>query len=69
MPQEHCQAEGYDRPVYETIEDIVYTYNSHKFIVRCYLNGYYADGEGSKEKEAKKQAAFKLMKYMGLVVD
>ena len=50
-----------------SVEDIVYDDNSHKFTVRCYLNGYYVDGEGSKVKEAKKQAAFNMMKYMGLV--
>lgn len=63
----YCQAEGYDRPDYETVEDIIYDDNSHKFTVRCYLNGYYVDGEGSKVKEAKKQAAFNMMKYMDLV--
>ena len=67
MLQEHCQSEGYDRPNYETVEDIVYDDNSHKFTVRCYLNRYWVDGEGSKIKEAKKQAAFNMMKYMGLV--
>ena len=67
MLQEHCQSEGYDRPDYETVEDIVYNDNSHKFTVRCYLNGYNVDGEGSKVKEAKKQAAFNMMKHMGLV--
>jgi len=67
MLQEHCQAEDIPRPEYETIEDIINDDNSHDFTVRCYLGNRYMDGSGNKVKEAKKQAAYKMMKYLGLL--
>lgn len=67
MLQEHCQAEDLPRPTYETVSDEVYEDNSHKFTVRCYLCGRITEGEGSKVKEAKKQAAYNMLDLLGLV--
>ncbi|MCR4726100.1 MAG: hypothetical protein K5753_02640 [Clostridia bacterium] len=67
MLQEYCQAEDIARPIYETIDDEVYENNSHNFTVRCSLNGYYTDGEGAKVKDAKKQAAYKMLRFLGIV--
>ncbi|MCR4726566.1 MAG: hypothetical protein K5753_05045 [Clostridia bacterium] len=67
MLQEYCQAEDIARPIYETIDDEVFEDNSHNFTVRCSLKGYYTDGEGSKVKEAKKQAAYKMLQFLGIV--
>ena len=67
MLQEHCQAEGWERPEYETIDDKINSDNSHTFTVRCYLGRYYTDGTGSKVKEAKKDAAYEMLQKIGIV--
>lgn len=67
MLQEHCQAEGLERPEYETISDEINDDNSHTFKVRCYLGRYYKDGTGSKVKEAKKDAAYKMLRKFGAI--
>lgn len=67
MLQEYCQAENLGRPEYETISDIVNDDNSHTFTVRCYLGNRYVDGVGSKVKDAKKQAAYKMLEYLGVL--
>ena len=67
MLQEHCQAEDLQRPEYETVSDEVNEDNSHTFTVRCYLGNRYSDGVGRKVKEAKKQAAYNMLDYLGLV--
>ena len=67
MLQEYCQEIDIARPNYDTINDEVYEDNSHLFTVRCYLGNRYSDGQGSKVKEAKKHAAYKMLQKLGLV--
>ncbi len=67
MLQEYCQSEGISRPVYETIDDSINEDNRHIFTVRCYLGNRYIDGEGSKVKEAKKQAAYRMLECIGAI--
>ena len=65
MLQEYCRQEDYDLPYYETINDEIHEDNSHTFTVRCYLNNSRVDGTGSRVKEAKKQAAYNMLKAIG----
>ena len=67
MLQEHCRQEDYDLPYYETIDDEVHEDNSHTFTVRCYLNHRQIDGTGNRVKEAKKKAAYNMLKSMGVI--
>lgn len=67
MLQEYCQEIDIARPNYDTINDEVYEDNSHLFTVRCYLGNKHSDGQGSKVKEAKKHAAYKMLEKLGLV--
>ena len=67
MLQEYCRQEEYDLPYYETINDEIHDDNSHTFTVRCYLNGRWVDGTGSRVKEAKKQSAYNMLKAMGVI--
>ena len=47
--------------------DIIYDDNSHEFMVRCMLYGKYTEGKGERVKEAKKEAAYKMLDYLGLI--
>lgn len=67
MLQEYCRQEEYDLPYYETINDDIHDDNRHIFTVRCYLNGRWVDGTGSRVKEAKKQSAYNMLKAMGVI--
>ena len=67
MLQEYCQSEDMARPEYETMSDTINDDNSHTFVVRCYLGNRYTDGTGSKVKEAKKSAAYKMLEYLGVL--
>lgn len=67
MLQEYCRQEEYDLPYYETINDDIHDDNRHTFTVRCYLNGRWVDGTGSRVKEAKKQSAYNMLKAMGVI--
>ena len=67
MLQEYCQSEDMARPEYETMSDTINDDNSHTFVVRCYLGNRYADGTGSKVKDAKKSAAYKMLEYLGVL--
>ena len=67
MLQEHCQSKGLKRPEYETIDDIINLDNSHTFTVCCYLGNRHTEGVGSKVKEAKKEAAYEMLKKLGIV--
>lgn len=65
--QEYCAKEKYDFPKYQTTRDFINFDNSHNFTVCCSLNGIQTDGNGSKVKDAKKQAAYNMLKKIGLV--
>lgn len=67
MLQEYCRQEGYELPLYETIDDVIHDDNSHTFTVRCHLNNRWVDGTGSRVKEAKKQAAYNMLKALGVI--
>lgn len=67
MLQEYCRQEGLELPYYETIDDEIHEDNSHTFTVRCYLNGRWIEGTGSRVKEAKKQSAYNMLKAMGVI--
>ena len=67
MLQEYCQSEDMARPEYERMSDTINDDNSHTFVVRCYLGNRYADGTGSKVKDAKKSAAYKMLEYLGVL--
>ena len=67
MLQEYCRQEGYELPYYETIDDEIHEDNSHTFTVRCCVNNRWVDGTGRKVKEAKKQSAYNMLKYFGIV--
>ncbi len=67
MLQEYCQKDDNSKPIYKTVNDIVFDDNSHEFTVRCSLNGRYTEGKGKKVKEAKKEAAYKMLDYLGLI--
>ena len=67
MLQEYCQEKDIPKPEYKTINDIVFDDNSHEFTVRCIINGRYTDGKGERVKEAKKDAAYKMLDYLGLI--
>ena len=49
------------------MNDIIFDDNSHEFTVRCILNGKYTEGKGERVKEAKKEAAYKMLDYLGLI--
>lgn len=67
MLQEYCRQEDYEFPYYETIDDEIHEDNSHTFTVRCNLNHHCVDGKGSRVKEAKKQAAYNMLKTMDVI--
>ena len=67
MLQEYCQNKDIPKPEYKTIKDVVFDDNSHEFTVRCTLNGRDTDGKGERVKEAKKDAAYKMLDYLGLI--
>ena len=67
MLQEYCQNKDIPKPEYKTIKDVVFDDNSHEFTVRCTLNGRYTEGKGERVKEAKKDAAYKMIDYLGLI--
>ena len=68
MLQEYCQKKDIPKPEYKTVNDILYiANNSHEFTVRCILNGRYTEGKGERVKEAKKEAAYKMLDYLGLI--
>lgn len=55
------------KPEYKTVNDTVSDDNTHEFTVRCILNGRYTEGTGERVKEAKKEAAYKMLDYLGLI--
>lgn len=65
--QEYCQNEDIPKPEYKTIKDIIVDGNSHEFTVRCILNGKSTEGKGQRVKEAKKESAYKMLGYLGLI--
>ena len=67
MLQEYCRQEDYEFPYYETISDKIHEDNSHTFTVRCHLNHRWTDGTGCRIKEAKKQAAYNMLKAIGVI--
>ncbi|MDE6284822.1 MAG: hypothetical protein K2M17_03675 [Bacilli bacterium] len=67
MLQEYCRQKDYEFPHYETIDDEIHADNSHTFTVRCYLNNRWIDGTGNRVKAAKKQAAYNMLKSMGVI--
>lgn len=67
MLQEYCQNKDIPKPKYETIKDIIFDDNSHEFTVRCVLNGKNTNGKGERVKEAKKEAAYKMLECLGLI--
>jgi ribonuclease-3 len=67
MLQEYCQNKDIPKPEYKTIKDVVFDDNSHEFTVRCTLNGRYTEGKGERVKEAKKDAAYNMLDYLGLI--
>lgn len=67
MLQEYCRKHDLELPFYKTIEDIINFDNSHDFTVRCYLNNFYVDGHGNRVKDAKKQAAYIMLKHLNIV--
>lgn len=67
MLQEYCQNKDIPKPEYKTVDDIVFEDNSHEFTVRCILNGKYTEGRGARVKEAKKDAAYKMLDRFGLI--
>ncbi len=67
MLQEYCQNKDIPKPEYKTIKDVVFDDNSHEFIVRCTLNGRYTEGKGERVKEAKKEAAYNMLDYLGVI--
>ena len=67
MLQEYCQEKDIPKPEYKTVNDIIFDDNSHEFTVRCILNGRYTEGKGERVKEAKKEAAYKMLDYLGLI--
>ena len=67
MLQEYCQEKDIPKPEYKTVNDIIFDDNSHEFTVHCILNGKYTEGKGERVKEAKKEAAYKMLDYLGLI--
>jgi ribonuclease-3 len=67
MLQEYCQNKDIPKPEYKTIKDVVFDDNSHEFTVCCTLNGRYTEGKGERVKEAKKDAAYKMLDYLGVI--
>ena len=67
MLQEYCQNKDIPKPEYKTVNDIIFEDNTHEFTVRCILNGKYTEGKGERVKEAKKEAAYKMLDYLGLI--
>lgn len=67
MLQEYCQNKDIQKPEYQTVDEIVFEDNSHEFTVRCILNGKYTEGKGARVKEAKKDAAYKMLDCLGLI--
>ena len=49
------------------MNDIIFDDNTHEFTVHCILNGKYTEGKGARVKEAKKEAAYKMLDYLGLI--
>jgi dsRNA-specific ribonuclease len=48
------------------VNEILFGDNSHEFTARCILNGRYTEGKGARFKEAKKEAAYKMLELLGL---
>ena len=67
MLQEYCQSKDIPKPEYKTVNDIIFENNTHEFTVLCILNGRYTEGKGERVKEAKKQAAYKMLGALGLL--
>ena len=67
MLQEYCQEKDIPKPEYKTVNDIIFDDNSHEFTVHCILNGKYTEGKGERVKEAKKEAAYKMLDYLGFI--
>lgn len=67
MLQEYCQSKDIPKPEYKTVNDIIFENNTHEFTVLCILNGRYTEGKGERVKEAKKQAAYKMLDALGLL--
>ena len=67
MLQEFCQSKGARKPGYETVKDVIFEDNGHEFTVRCTLDGMYTEGKGAKVKDAKKEAAYRMMDALGLI--
>ena len=67
MLQEYCQNKDIPKPEYKTVNDIIFEDNTHEFTVRCILNCKYTEGKGERVKEAKKDAAYKMLDYLGLI--
>ncbi|MBQ8196430.1 MAG: hypothetical protein IJZ73_00005 [Clostridia bacterium] len=67
MLQEYCQSKDIPKPIYETINDVIFDDNSHEFTVRCVLNGRYTEGKGERVKEAKKEAAYNMLSYLRII--
>ena len=67
MLQEYCQNKDIPKPEYKTIKDVVFDDNSHEFTVRCTLNGRNTEGKGERVKKDKKDAAYKMLDYLGLI--
>ena len=59
--------ESSSKPEYKTINDIIFDDNSHEFTVRCILNGKYTEGKGDRVKDAKKESAYNMLDYLGLI--
>lgn len=67
MLQEYCQNKDIPKPEYQTVDEIVFEDNSHEFTVRCILNEKYTEGKGGRVKEAKKDAAYKMLDCLGII--
>jgi ribonuclease-3 len=67
MLQEYCQNKDIPKPEYKTIKDVVFDDNSHECTVRCTLNGRYTEGKGERVKEAKKESAYNMLVYLGVI--
>lgn len=67
MLQEYCQNKDIPKPEYQTVDEIVFEDNSHEFTVRCILDEKYTEGKGGRVKEAKKDAAYKMLDCLGII--
>ena len=67
MLQEYCQEKDIPKPEYKTIKEVMFEDNSHEFTVQCLLNGRYTEGVGKRVKDAKKDAAYKMLESVGMI--